>query len=226
MFTYELSHVQELLAIVTAWVSNLILTLGYAGLGLVMFLENVFPPIPSEIILPLAGSLTLQGDFSLIGITLVGMLGSVAGAWVFYGLGYWLDEKRVRYLIQTYGKWLLLSTADLDRALAWFQRHGVWVVFFGRMVPMVRSLISVPAGMAKMNWAKFTLFTALGTACWSFLLSFAGQTLGNNWGQVEGYLAQYEIVVWLVMGIGVIGFVVKKLNPQKRFVKARSDGER
>jgi membrane protein DedA with SNARE-associated domain len=226
MFTNGFSHVQELLAIVTAWVSNLILTLGYPGLGLVMFLENVFPPIPSEVILPLAGSLTLNGDFSLIGITLVGMVGSVAGAWVFYGLGYWLDEKRVRSLIQTYGKWLLLSTADLDRTLAWFQRYGVWVVFFGRMVPMVRSLISVPAGLAKMNWVKFTLFTALGTACWSFLLAFAGQTLGNNWGQVEEYLAQYEIVVWLVMGIGVIGFVVKKLNPQKRFVKARSDGER
>jgi membrane protein DedA with SNARE-associated domain len=225
MTPFYFSSIQDIAAVLTAWVSNLILTLGYAGLGLVMFLENVFPPIPSEIILPLAGSLTLNGNFSLIGITLVGMLGSVAGAWVFYGLGYWLDEKRVRYLIQTYGKWFLLSSSDLDRAITWFQRYGIWVVFFGRMVPMVRSLISIPAGLAKMHWAKFTFFTALGTACWSFMLAFAGQTLGNNWDQVEGYLAQYEIVVWLVICFGIIVFVIKKLNFQKWFSKKSSCGE-
>ena len=215
MSSYEFSYIQELLEIVNAWILNPILTLGYPGLGLVMFLENVFPPIPSEIILPLAGSLTLNGDFSLAGITLVGMSGSVAGAWVFYGIGYWLDEKRVRFLIQKYGKWLLLSTNDLDRALAWFQRYGYWVVFFGRMIPMVRSLISVPAGLSRMSWAKFTLFTALGTACWSFLLAFAGQTLGKNWGQVGEYLAHYETVVWIVLGVGIIAFAIKKLNPIK-----------
>jgi membrane protein DedA with SNARE-associated domain len=220
--SYELSHIQEVLKIVNAWVLNLISTLGYTGLGLVMFLENIFPPIPSEIILPLAGSLTLKGSFSLAGITLVGMIGSVAGAWVFYGIGYWFDEKRVRFLIQTYGKWFILSTNDLDRALTWFQRYGGWVVFFGRMIPMVRSLISVPAGLAKMNLGKFTLFTALGTACWSYLLAFAGQTLGKNWGQVEEYLAHYEAVVWIVLSIGVITFAFKKLNPQKWIFKNNS----
>jgi membrane protein DedA with SNARE-associated domain len=222
----EFSYTHELLTTINAWVLNLISTLGYPGLGLVMFLENVFPPIPSEIILPLAGSLTLKGDFSLAGITLVGMLGSVAGAWVFYGIGYWFDEKRVRFLIQTYGKWFLLSTQDLDRALTWFQRYGSWVVFFGRMIPMVRSLISIPAGLSRMNWAKFTLFTALGTACWSFLLAFAGQTLGKNWGQVEAYLASYETVVWIVLGLGIIMFALKKLNPQKWFLNNSFDNER
>jgi membrane protein DedA with SNARE-associated domain len=222
MPSYEFIFIHELLVIVNAWILNLILTLGYPGLGIVMFLENIFPPIPSEIILPLAGSLTLKGDLSLTGITLVGMLGSVAGAWVFYGIGYWLDEKRVRLLIQTYGKWFLLSTNDLDRALAWFQRYGYWVVFFGRMIPMVRSLISVPAGLAKMNWAKFTLFTALGTACWSFLLAFAGQMLGKNWGQVEVYLARYDTIVWTVLGVGILTFVIKKLDPKKWFLKSNS----
>jgi membrane protein DedA with SNARE-associated domain len=223
MSTDKLIHIQELFEVVNTWVSSLILTLGYPGLGIVMFLENVFPPIPSEIILPLAGSLTLTGNFSLAGITLVSMLGSVAGAWVFYGVGYWFDEKRVRFLIQTYGKWLLLSTADLDRTLAWFHRYGVWVVFFGRMIPMVRSLISIPAGLAKMNWVKFTIFTAVGTACWSFLLAFAGQTLGKNWGQVEDYLARYETVVWIVLGAGVAVFVFKKLNPMKWLLKFNAD---
>jgi membrane protein DedA with SNARE-associated domain len=214
---FEFNYIHELLATVNAWVLNLISTLGYPGLGLVMFLENVFPPIPSEIILPLAGSLTNQGNFSLAGITLVGMLGSVAGAWVFYGIGYWFDEKRVRFLIQTYGKWFLLSTPDLDRALIWFQRYGPWVVFFGRMIPMVRSLISIPAGLSRMNWAKFTLYTALGTACWSFLLALAGQTLGKNWGQVETYLASYEAVVWVVLGCGVFMFVLKSLIQRNGF---------
>jgi membrane protein DedA with SNARE-associated domain len=223
MLSYEFSHTQKWLEIINSWILNLISTLGYPGLGVVMFLENIFPPIPSEIILPLAGNLTLKGDFSLAGITLVGMVGSVAGAWVFYGIGYWFDEKRVRFLIQTYGKWLLLSTNDLDRTLAWFQKYGYWMVFFGRMIPMVRSLISIPAGLAKMNWVKFTLFTALGTACWSFLLAFAGQTLGKNWGQVEDYLAHYETVVWMVMGVGIIAFAFKKLNPQKWFLKCNSE---
>ncbi len=226
MITYGLNPLQNLFELINAWVSQLMLTLGYPGLGLVMFLENVFPPIPSEIILPLAGSLTLTGDFSLLGITLVGMAGSVAGAWVFYGLGYWLDEKRVRCLIQRYGKWLFLSTDDLDRALAWFHRYGGWVVFFGRMIPMLRSLISVPAGLSRMNWVKFTFFTALGTACWSFLLAFAGRVLGSNWAQVEIFLGQYELVVWVGLGIGMMAFVIQKLGRKQGLLKSNSDTER
>lgn len=225
MITYGINYIQRIFEIVNVWVSNLIQTLGYPGLGIVMFLENVFPPIPSGIILPLAGSLTLKGEFSLIGISIVGMLGSVAGAWVFYGIGYWFDEKRVRFLLQAYGKWFMLSIKDLDRALLWFERYGVWVVFFGRMIPLVRSVISIPAGLTKMNWIQFTVFTALGTACWSFLLALAGQTLGKNWGLVERYLAQYEIIVWVLIGVGVIGFVLKKVNPMKWIRMNRSEVE-
>ncbi|NTV37232.1 MAG: DedA family protein, partial [Anaerolineaceae bacterium] len=113
------------------------------------------------------------------------------------------------------GKWFLLSTSDLDRALSWFQRYGNWVIFFGRMVPMVRSLLSIPAGLARMNWLKFTLYTALGTACWSFILAFAGQTLGKNWGLLEQYIAQYEIVVLIALGIGLVTFVAKKVTSRK-----------
>jgi membrane protein DedA with SNARE-associated domain len=225
MNSYGLSPLQDLFELINAWVTQLMLTLGYPGLGLVMFLENVFPPIPSEIILPLAGSLTLTGDFSLLGITLVGMAGSVAGAWVFYGLGAGLGEKRVRCLIHAYGKWFFLSTADLDRALVWFHRYGGWVVFFGRMIPMLRSLISVPAGLSRMHWVKFTIFTALGTACWSFLLAFAGRVLGSNWAQVETLLAQYEMVVWIGLGIGMIAFAIQKLGRKQAFLKRNSDTE-
>ncbi|MCX6053520.1 MAG: DedA family protein [Chloroflexi bacterium] len=223
MSLLSFTRIYELIEIVNAWVLSLISNSGYPGLGLVMFLENVFPPIPSEIILPLAGSLTLKGDFSLLGITLVGMIGSVAGAWVFYGIGYLFDEKRVRWLIQKYGKWMLLSTVDLDRALDWFNRYGYWVVFFGRMIPMVRSLISLPAGLAKMNWAKFTLFSALGTACWSFVLALTGQILGKNWILVESYLQKYDTVVWIILAIAVLYFVFKKIFPKKTFFRNPSE---
>jgi membrane protein DedA with SNARE-associated domain len=214
-FGYIIAQIETL----NTWVLSLITSFGYVGLGFVMFLENIFPPIPSEIILPLAGSLIVKGDFSLAGITLVGMIGSVTGAWVFFGIGYWFDEKRVRFLIRKYGKWFLLSTEDLDRALSWFQRYGCWVVFFGRMIPMVRSLISIPAGMAKMSLAKFTLFTALGTACWSFLLSLTGLILRENWILVEEYLARYDTIIWILISVGILVFMFKKLNPMHWFVK-------
>jgi membrane protein DedA with SNARE-associated domain len=219
MNIFNFGHIHALIETLNTWVLSLISSFGYVGLGFVMFLENVFPPIPSEIILPLAGSLIEKGDFSLAGITLVGMVGSVAGAYVFFGIGYWFDEKRVRFLIQKYGKWFLLTTKDLDRALSWFQKYGCWVVFFGRMIPMVRSLISIPAGLAKMSLAKFTLFTALGTACWSFLLSFTGLILGKNWILVEEYLTRYETIIWILISVGTLVFIFKKLNHKKWFVK-------
>ena len=215
----EFFHVYEIFKLVNNWVLTLISSSGYTGLGFVMFLENVFPPIPSEIILPLAGSLTTKGDFSLAGITLVGMIGSVAGAWVFYGIGYFIDEKRVRLLIEKFGKWLLLSTNDLDRALNWFKKYGNWVVFFGRMIPMVRSLISIPAGLAKMNWVKFTLYSALGTTCWSFCLALAGKILGDNWQQVEVFLQKYDTLVWITLGSFVLLFVIQKNCQKKRYMK-------
>lgn len=144
----------------------------------------------------------------------VGTIGSVSGAWVFYAIGFFIDEKRVRLLIQKFGKWFLLSTADLDRALNWFKKYGNWVVFFGRMIPMVRSLISIPAGLAKMHWAKFTLYSALGTACWSFCLAFAGKVLGENWQQVEVFLQKYDTLVWIALGLALLLFLIRKIIPK------------
>ena len=141
-------HLGDILNAINEWALGIISSLGYPGLGFIMFLENVFPPIPSEIVLPLAGWLTLgeNAQFTLLGVTIVGAIGSVAGAFFFYGLGRWFDESRVRYLLQRFGKWFMLSENDLDTALDWFARFDEYVIFFGRMVPIVRSLISVPAG--------------------------------------------------------------------------------
>ncbi|HNT74419.1 MAG TPA: DedA family protein [Anaerolineae bacterium] len=198
----------NLLNAINEWVQGLISTMGYPGLAFVMFLENVFPPIPSELVLPLAGWLTLgeNASFSLWGVTVVGSLGALAGTYVFYGLGRWFGEDRVRYLLRRFGKWLLLSEQDLDVALAWFAKYGEYVIFFGRMVPIVRSLISVPAGLAKMNLPRYSLYTVIGTALWSFLLAFAGRLLGESWPVVSEIIDQYEHVVLVLGVLVVVGF--------------------
>jgi membrane protein DedA with SNARE-associated domain len=206
-------HLTDILNAINTWAQNIIRTLGYPGLGLIMFLENVFPPIPSELVLPLAGWLTLeeQAKFSLIGVTIVGAIGSVAGAFFFYGLGKWFDEKRVRYLLQRFGKWFLLSEDDFDVALKWFDKYDEYVIFFGRMVPIVRSLISVPAGLANMHIGKFTLYTAVGTALWSFVLAYAGRMLGENWSMVADFIDQYETFVLAACAVAVVVFFVNRL---------------
>ncbi len=204
----------HLLDAVAMWVQDVISAMGYLGLGIVMFLENVFPPIPSEAVLPMAGWLAFEkeGNFTLWGVTLVGAIGSVAGALVFYGIGYWFGEQRVRELLRRFGKYLLLKEEDFDVALAWFDCYGEHVIFFGRMVPIVRSLVSIPAGIAKMNLGLFNLYTALGTALWSFLLALAGYLLGKNWTLVMDWIGRYEKVV-LVLTVAAVGyFVVQRLR--------------
>jgi membrane protein DedA with SNARE-associated domain len=219
----------EILNAINDWAQAVISTLGYPGLGFIMFLENVFPPIPSEIVLPLAGSLTLDGTFNMIGVTLVGAFGSVLGAYFFYGLGKWFDERRVRILLQRYGRWFMLAEEDLDRALEWFGHYGEYVIFFGRMVPIVRSVISVPAGLASMNLMRFSLYTAVGTALWSFILAFAGRLLGQNWPRVTEFVGNYEHLVLIAAVLLLLAFVLNRLwrrrNPSPPVIKMSAPEE-
>ena len=212
----------ELLETVVTWAQSAVSTMGYPGLVLVMFLENIFPPIPSEVILPLAGSLALEGRFTLLGVTVMGSLGSMLGAAVFYWIGHLFGEGRVRVLIQRFGRWLMLSEADLDKALDWFDRYGEKVIFFGRMVPIVRSLISVPAGIAEMNLVTFAAYTAVGTGLWSFLLAFAGYLLGKSWKLVSAWVGRYEKVTIVVVVIVVVAFFARRLL-QGRETRSSSD---
>jgi len=218
-------HLSNILDAINEWALSLISTLGYPGLGFVMFLENVFPPIPSELVLPLAGWLTLgeEAPFTMLGVTVVGAIGSVLGAFFFYGLGAWFDESRVRALLQRYGKWFMLSVEDLDVALAWFERHGEYVIFFGRMVPIVRSLISVPAGLASMPLGKFSLYTAVGTALWSFILAFAGRMLGDNWYLVSDFIDKYENIVLIVVVLAFAYFIYTRWRTLNRS-QAKAEG--
>jgi membrane protein DedA with SNARE-associated domain len=173
----------------------------------------------------LAGWLTLgeNSTFTLLGVTIVGAIGSVLGAFFFYGLGAWFDERRVRVLVQRYGKWFMLSEEDLDVALVWFDRYGDYVIFFGRMVPLVRSLISVPAGLAGMSLGKFSLYTAVGTALWSFILAFAGRLLGENWRMVADFIDRYETVVLIVVALAFVYFVYTRWRALSRS-KSEAEG--
>jgi membrane protein DedA with SNARE-associated domain len=206
----------EILDALATWAQSIIRSAGYLGLVLVMFLENVFPPIPSEAILPMAGWLALEGDFTLAGVTAVGAGGSVAGALVFYALGKLLGEQRVRELIRRYGKWMMLTEEDFDKALAWFNRYGEGVIFFGRMVPIVRSLVSIPAGIASMNLGRFSLYTAIGTGLWSFILALSGYFLGQNWPLVCEWISRYEKVMLIAGGLGLVVFVVRRVQQRRK----------
>jgi membrane protein DedA with SNARE-associated domain len=170
------------------WVAGILQQLGYLGLALLMFLENVFPPIPSELIMPLAGYLVARGEMTFVGVVVAGTLGSVAGALPLYWFGRRLGRQRVIDFADRHGRWLTISGRHIVRATDWLERHGKWAVFFARLVPGVRSLISIPAGIARQNFALFLTLTTLGSALWSGLLAAAGYWLGSSFEKVETFV--------------------------------------
>lgn len=170
------------------WIAGLIDAVGPLGVALLMLLENVFPPIPSELIMPLAGFVAAQGEMGLAAAILAGTLGSLAGATLWYYVGRAVGAERLRRWAARHGRWLTLSPEDVDRAIAWFDRHGAGAVFFGRLVPTVRTLISVPAGLARMPLPRFLLWSALGSLAWTSLLAVAGYLLQARYQQVEHWI--------------------------------------
>ena len=194
------------------WAESVISTMGYPGLVLVMFLENIFPPIPSEVVLPLAGNLTNIGRFTMFGVIFWGMIGALIGALVFYYLGKWFSEERLRRLIEEYGKWALLDVNDFDRAVAFFDKHGQITIFFGRMVPIVRSLISIPAGLAEMNLPVFCFYTILGTSLWNAVLAIAGRILGKEWPLVVEWVGIYQNVMLVLVFAAVALFLFARVR--------------
>jgi membrane protein DedA with SNARE-associated domain len=201
----------EVLEFVRHAIEAIITFLGYPGIALVMLLENLFPPIPSELVMPFAGFQVAQGKMNMIGAIAAGTLGALIGAVALYYIGYWADEPVVRTFIRRYGRFFLLSEDDLDRALAFFTRFGPPVVFFGRLIPIIRSLISIPAGMNKMPLPTFLLFTTLGTLIWNSVLAYAGMVLGANWDHVLVFVKQYERLVMVVGVVAVVGFLVYRI---------------
>jgi membrane protein DedA with SNARE-associated domain len=202
----------DILEQVRIWVEGFILALGYPGIAIMMFLENIFPPIPSEFVMPFSGFLVVRGDLTFAGVLIAGTLGVLAGALVLYYLGAEIGEDRLRGWVENYGRYVLVSQRDIDRAKEIFDRHGEKIILVGRLVPGVRSLISIPAGLDRMALWKFLLLTLLGSAFWNFLLVFAGVLLGRNWERVLSLIDQYQIVVWSAIAVIVFVFIARRLR--------------
>lgn len=196
------------------WIQNLMTNLGYPGVALLMFLENVFPPIPSELIMPLAGFSAGRGDLSFVGVVLAGALGSLLGQLPLYYLGRWVGEDKLVAWADRYGKWLTVSGKDIKKADDWFDKHGHKTVFFARLVPGLRSLISIPAGLSEMHLPTFLFYSALGTGLWALLLAALGRLLGENYGAVDTYLGPVAFVVLGGLTVWAVVWVVRRRRAQ------------
>lgn len=184
------------------WITNLVAQTGYAGIALLMLAENVFPPIPSELIMPLAGFTAARGELNLVGVLVSGTLGSLAGAVVWYEVGRRVGIDRLRRWAGRHGRWLTMSPEELDQAVAWFRGHAGLAVLVGRLIPAVRTLISVPAGVAGMGLPAFLAWTSAGTALWTALLTGAGYLLEGGYDQVSGWLNPITNLVMALMALG------------------------
>ena len=177
------------------WITGTIRSLGYLGVAVLTFAENAFPPIPSELVIPLAGFVAAQGELSVPGVIAAGTAGSLAGAWGWYEVGRRLGERRLRKWVQHFGKWLTLDAEDVDRAQSWFERRGGAAVFIGRLVPGVRTFVSLPAGFAGMALGPFLLYSTAGTLIWTAALAYAGVLLRANFTLVGDYVGMVTNVV-------------------------------
>ncbi|MEG0691627.1 MAG: DedA family protein [Oscillospiraceae bacterium] len=195
---------------------------GYWGIALLIAIENIFPPIPSEVILTFGGFMTTYTDMNLWLVAFFSTIGSVVGALVLYGIGRILNEERLeRWLGGKWGRILHLKPSDVKKADTWFQRKGKTTVFFCRFIPIVRSLISIPAGMSKMNLWVFLLLTTLGTSIWNIVLVWLGAIAGASWESIVGYIGIYSTVVLVSIGIG--GLLFLYWFYKKRFKKKSED---
>ncbi|MGC4803506.1 DedA family protein [Micromonospora sp. DT233] len=196
----------------TGWVASVIDTLGPIGVAALVALESIIPPIPSEIVLAMAGYLSSAGRFNVVLIVVAATVGSLVGALVLYWLGAAVGEQRLK-------RWLdhipLVDSEDLEKADRWFERHGRWAVLIGRMVPVVRSLVSVPAGADRMPLGEFVLLTTLGSAVWNALIVGAGFALGSRWQEVDKYSDWFNYAIFAIFGIMIVSWVVKKVRRRR-----------
>jgi membrane protein DedA with SNARE-associated domain len=189
------------------FVQGMMQSLGPFGIALLMFLENIFPPIPSELIMPLAGYRAAQGDMSMVTVIVAGSFGSLLGILPWYYLGRAMGLERLKRLAARHGRWMTLSPEDVDTADGWFRARGAMAVLFGRLVPTVRTLISVPAGIARMPLATFLIFSAVGTVIWTTALAMAGFLLGQAYGVVADYVDPVSTGVLVL----IVGFYIYRV---------------
>lgn len=198
----------HLIEILGTFVINLINSLGYSGVFLTMAIESACIPLPSEIIMPFAGYLVYSGKFNLIAVSIWGAFGNLFGSWVAYWVGFYGG----RPFLDKYGKYILLNKKDLDLADRWFNKHGQSTVFFSRLLPVVRTFISLPAGISKMNFGKFSFFTFIGALPWCYFLAWVGFKLGPNWSSLKVYFHRFDLLIGLILIAGIIWFIKRHLK--------------
>ncbi len=182
------------------WIVRLIEQSGYLGIGFLMFLETVFPPIPSELIMPVAGLAAQRGQMNMAGVIAAGTAGAMLGNILWYLAARALGTQRLKPFIKRWGRWLGIGWKDIEKAHDWFERHGSAFVLVGRVVPTARSLISVPAGLLDMRFRSFFLASLIGTALWTAMLAFLGAQLGAHYGSIEAVIGPISILVLVAIG--------------------------
>ena len=193
---------------------------GYLGVAFLIMIENLFPPIPSEVILTFGGFMTTTTELNIPLMIVAATIGAVVGAAILYGIGTLLDVERLDKIVDKYGNILRITHADIHKADSWFDRYGFWTVFFCRFVPLIRSLISLPAGMANMNFGLFLLFTTVGTVIWNTVLIYLGAAVGSQWETIVHYMDIYSNVAYVILGIIGIAVILWYIRKRKQTVKA------
>ena len=200
------------------WIIHLMEILGGPGVGIAILLENLFPPIPSEVVLPLGGFTVAQGSLSFASVLIWSIVGSVVGAYLLYGIGAWLGAARLRKIAD----WMwLVKASDVDASLKFFDKYGRTSVFIGRLIPGIRSLISIPAGLDRMSLLTFGIWTTLGSAIWNTILVSLGYALGDRWEEVTGYVDAYSKVIYVILILIIVGFLAFFI---RRAVNERKEG--
>jgi len=190
------------------WITEFMDQFGYFGVFLLIMIENVFPPIPSEVILTFGGFMTTYSDMTRVGVIIAATAGSVIGAMILYSIGLFLDVARLEKIVDRWGGVLRLTRKDIRKADAWFDKYGPWTVLLCRLVPLIRSLISIPAGMSNMNFPLFILLTTIGSLIWNTALVTIGAAVGDNWQSIVYYMDIYSNVAYALLAIGGIAICI------------------
>lgn len=198
------------------WVLSIMEKLGYLGIAFLMFLDNVFPPIPSEIIMPSAGYTAAKGELTLIGVIIAGSIGSLLAAAFLYWIGRKIPQQQLFGLVERYGKYIHIGVTDLEKSLTWFEKYGHRIVFFGRMIPAVRSLISIPAGMSNMPFRKFMAYSAAGTIIWTTFLAYIGYHFGENPALMSAITQRIAYIILAFTMIYILYHLMKKFYLSKK----------
>ena len=197
------------------WVQDVIESLGYLGVALLVIAENLFPPIPSEIVLPFAGFVARRGDGSVVVMVVASTVGSVVGALVLYAIAAAIGPERIHAFVVRFGRWFGVKESDMVRAEQWFDRRSNVAVLVGRCVPLIRSLVSIPAGFRRMRFSSFVVLTAIGSAVWNVALIGAGAALGDQWDVVGDYVGILQWLVIVVIMAVVIRFAVQRIQSKR-----------